>query len=287
MSVPSVTAFFDEATFTVTYVAADPESVHAAIIDPVLDYDPASGRTSTSSADAVAAFVGDNGLTVDWVLETHVHADHLSAAPYLKDKLGGQVAIGRNVAAVQQAFKGVFNIDDLATDGSQFDHLFDDGDEFKVGSIAGSIIGTPGHTPACITYVVGDAAFVGDTLFMPDFGTARTDFPGGDAGLLYDSIQKILALPDSTRLFMCHDYKAPGRDEFAWETSVAEQRETNVHINSNISRDEFVAMREERDAQLGMPKLILPSIQVNVRAGRLPEPEANGVSYLKIPLDAL
>jgi glyoxylase-like metal-dependent hydrolase (beta-lactamase superfamily II) len=287
MSVPSVTGFFDEATFTVTYVATDPESSHAAIIDPVLDYDPASGRTCTSSADAVAAFVGDNGLTVDWVLETHVHADHLSAAPYLKEKLGGQVAIGRNVAAVQQTFKGVFNIDDLATDGSQFDHLFDDGDEFEVGSIAGSIIGTPGHTPACITYVVGDAAFVGDTLFMPDFGTARTDFPDGDAGMLYDSIQKILALPDSTRLFMCHDYKAPGRDEFAWETSVAEQRETNVHINSKVSRDEFVAMREERDAQLGMPKLILPSIQVNVRAGRLPEPEANGVSYLKIPLDAL
>jgi glyoxylase-like metal-dependent hydrolase (beta-lactamase superfamily II) len=287
MSVPSVTAFFDDATFTVTYVATDPESSHAAIIDPVLDYDPASGRTSTASADAVAAFVGDNGLTVDWVLETHVHADHLSAAPYLKEKLGGQVAIGRNVAAVQQTFKGVFNIDDLATDGSQFDHLFDDGDEFEVGSIAGSIIGTPGHTPACITYVVGDAAFVGDTLFMPDFGTARTDFPGGDAGMLYDSIQKILALPDDTRLFMCHDYKAPGRDAFAWETSVAEQRETNVHINSKVSRDEFVAMREERDAQLGMPKLILPSIQVNVRAGRLPEPEANGVSYLKIPLDAL
>jgi glyoxylase-like metal-dependent hydrolase (beta-lactamase superfamily II) len=287
MSTPSVTAFFDEATFTVTYVVADPDSAHAAIVDPVLDYDPASGRTSTASADAVAAFVGDNGLTVDWVLETHVHADHLSAAPYLKEKLGGQVAIGRNVAAVQQTFKGVFNIDDLATDGSQFDHLFDDGDEFEVGSIAGSIIGTPGHTPACITYVVGDAAFVGDTLFMPDFGTARTDFPGGDAGMLYDSIQKIFALPDDTRLFMCHDYKAPGRDAFAWETSVAEQRETNVHINSKVSRDEFVAMREERDAQLGMPKLILPSIQVNVRAGRLPEPEANGVSYLKIPLDAL
>jgi glyoxylase-like metal-dependent hydrolase (beta-lactamase superfamily II) len=287
MSAPSVTAFFDEATFTVTYVAADPGSGHAAIIDPVLDYDPAAGRTSTASADAVAAFVSDNGLTVDWILETHVHADHLSAAPYLREKLGGQVAIGRNVAVVQQAFKGVFHIEDLATDGSQFDHLFDDGDEFRVGSIAGLIIGTPGHTPACITYVVGDAAFVGDTLFMPDFGTARTDFPGGDAGMLYDSIQKILSLPDSTRLFMCHDYKAPGRDEFAWETSVAEQRETNVHVNANVSRGEFVAMRKERDAQLGMPKLILPSIQVNVCAGRLPEPEANGVSYLKIPLDAL
>jgi glyoxylase-like metal-dependent hydrolase (beta-lactamase superfamily II) len=224
---------------------------------------------------------------VDWILETHVHADHLSAAPYLKNELGGRIAIGRHVAAVQETFRDVFNIDDLATDGSQFDHLFDDGDEFQVGSIAGSIIGTPGHTPACFTYVVGDAAFVGDTLFMPDFGTARTDFPGGDAGMLYDSIQKILALPDDTRLFMCHDYKAPGRDEFAWETSVAEQRADNVHVNSNVSRDEFIAMREGRDAELGMPKLILPSIQVNVRAGRLPEPEANGVSYLKIPLDAL
>ena len=287
MSAPSVTAFFDEATFTVTYVAADPESAHAAVIDPVLDYDAASGRTSTTSADAVAAFVADNELTVDWILETHVHADHLSAAPYLGEKLGGRIAIGRNVAAVQETFKGVFNIDDLATDGSQFDHLFDDGDEFEVGSIAGSITGPPGHPPACITYVVGDAAFVGDTLFMPDFGTARTDFPGGDAGMLFDSIQKILALPDDTRLFMCHDYKAPGRDEFAWETSVAEQRATNVHVNSHVSRDEFVAMREGRDAELGMPKLILPSIQVNVRAGRLPEPEANGVSYLKIPLDAL
>jgi len=287
MSAPSVTAFFDEATFTVTYVAADPGSGHAAIIDPVLDYDPASGRTSTASADAVVAFVADNGLAVDWVLETHVHADHLSAAPYRRQKLGGKVAIGGNVAKVQQTFKGVFNIEDLPTDGSQFDHLFDDGDEFQVGSIAGSVIGTPGHTPACVTYVVGDAAFVGDTLFMPDYGTARADFPGGDAGTLYDSIQKILSLPDSTRLFMCHDYKAPGRDEFAWETSVAEQRATNVHINRNVSRDEFVAMREQRDAQLGMPKLILPSIQVNVRAGRFPEPEANGVSYLKIPLDAL
>jgi glyoxylase-like metal-dependent hydrolase (beta-lactamase superfamily II) len=287
MSAPSVTAFFDEATFTVTYVAADPGSAHAAVIDPVLDYDATSGRTSTTSADAVAAFVADSGLTVDWILETHVHADHLSAAPYLKKKLGGRIAIGRKVAAVQETFKGVFNIDDLATDGSQFDHLFDDGDEFEIGRIACSIIGTPGHTPACITYVVGDAAFVGDTLFMPDFGTARTDFPGGDAGTLFDSIQKILALPDDTRLFMCHDYKAPGRDEYAWETSVAEQRATNVHANSRVSRDEFVAMREGRDAELGMPKLILPSIQVNVRAGRLPEPEANGVSYLKIPLDAL
>jgi len=287
MSAPSVTAFFDEATFTVTYVVADPDSAHAAIVDPVLDYDPASGRTSTASADKVAAFVRDNNLSIDWVLETHVHADHLSAAPYLREKLGGKIAIGKNVAAVQETFQGVFNIEDLATDGSQFDHLFEDGDEFSIGGMAGSIIGTPGHTPACITYVIGDAAFVGDTLFMPDFGTARTDFPGGDAGMLYDSIQRILALPGDTRLFMCHDYKAPGRDEFAWETSVTEQREVNVHINRNVSRDEFVAMREGRDAELGMPKLILPSIQVNVRAGQLPEAEANGVRYLKIPLDTV
>ena len=287
MSAPSVTAFFDEATFTVTYVVADPGSAQAAIVDPVLDYDPASGRTATASADKVAAFVSDNALSIDWILETHVHADHLSAAPYLREKLGGRIAIGRHVAAVQETFKGVFNIADLATDGSQFDHLFEDGDEFRVGGIAGSIIGTPGHTPACITYVIGDAAFVGDTLFMPDFGTARTDFPGGDAGMLYDSIQRILALPDDTRLFMCHDYKAPGRDTFAWDTSVAEQRAANVHINRKVSRDEFVAMREGRDAELGMPKLILPSIQVNVRAGQLPEAEANGVRYLKIPLDTL
>jgi glyoxylase-like metal-dependent hydrolase (beta-lactamase superfamily II) len=283
----SVTPFFDEATFTVTYVAADPGSAQAAIIDPVLDFDPASGRTSTQSADRVIEFVRDNGLTVDWILETHIHADHLTAAPYLQEATGGRIGIGSNVATVQEVFKGVFNIEDLATDGSQFDHLFEDGDEFKVGGIAGSIIGTPGHTPACITYVVGDAAFVGDTLFMPDFGTARTDFPGGDAAMLYDSIQKILALPDDTRLFMCHDYKAPGRDEFCWETSVAEQRETNVHINRKVSRDEFVDMRVGRDAELGMPKLILPSIQVNVRAGQMPDAESNGIRYLKIPLDAL
>jgi glyoxylase-like metal-dependent hydrolase (beta-lactamase superfamily II) len=287
MSSLAVTAFFDEATFTVTYVAADPQTGRAAIIDPVLDYDPASGRTSTASADEVVAFVGNSGLAVDWILETHVHADHLTAAPYLQETLGGKIAIGGNVAAVQDTFKGVYNIEDLATDGTQFDQLFEDGDKFKVGSIAGSIIGTPGHTPACITYVVGDAAFVGDTLFMPDFGTARTDFPGGDAGTLYDSIQKIFALPDDTRLFMCHDYKAPGRDTFAWETTVAEQRDNNVHINGNVSRDEFVALREGRDAELGMPKLIIPSIQVNVRAGHLPDAESNGVRYLKIPLDAL
>ena len=287
MSNPQVTAFFDEATFTVTYVVADPETNAAAIIDPVLDYDAASGRTATDSSDAVIDFVEANNLKVDWILESHVHADHLTGAPYLRERLGGKVGIGRHVTAVQETFRSVFNIDDLATDGRQFDHLFDDGDEFEVGGIASKVIGTPGHTPACITYVVGDAAFVGDTLFMPDFGTARTDFPGGDAGQLYDSIQKILALPDETRLFMCHDYKAPGRDEYAWETSVREQRDKNIHINKDVSRDEFVAMREGRDAQLGMPKLILPSIQVNVRAGDFPAPESNDVRYLKIPLDAL
>jgi len=287
MTKPNVSAFFDEATFTVTYVVSDPATRRAAVIDPVLDFDPASGRTSTTSADKVVAHVKDNNLGVDWILETHVHADHLSGTPYLRETLGGKAAIGKDVTAVQETFKAVFNLKDLATDGSQFDHLFGDADTFAVGDIAGHVIATPGHTPACITYVIGDAAFVGDTLFMPDFGSARTDFPGGSALLLYESIRKILALPDDTRLFMCHDYKAPGRDEFAWETSVAEQKASNIHINETVSRDEFVEMREGRDSQLGMPKLILPSLQVNLRAGRLPEPEDNNVRYLKIPLDAV
>ncbi len=287
MNKPTVTAFFDEATFTVTYVVADPQSKHAAIVDPVLDYDAASGRTSTQSADQLVQYVKDNALTVDWILESHVHADHLTGAPYLKDELGGETGIGAMVTAVQETFKGVFNIKELATDGTQFDHLFGDGETFQVGDIASHVIATPGHTPACLTYVIGDAAFVGDTLFMPDFGTARTDFPGGDAAKLYDSIQKILSLPDDTRLYMCHDYKAPGRDEYAWETTVEAQRDGNIHINKNVTRDEFIAMREGRDAQLGMPKLILPSIQVNVCAGQLPEPEDNDLRYLKIPLNAL
>jgi glyoxylase-like metal-dependent hydrolase (beta-lactamase superfamily II) len=287
MNKPTVKAFFDEATFTVTYVVADPQTKRAAIIDPVLDYDAASGRTSTHSADQVVQFVEDNALTVDWILESHVHADHLTGAPYLQDKLGGEVGIGAMVTAVQETFKGVFNIKDLVTDGTQFDHLFVDEETFQVGDIAAHVIATPGHTPACVTYVIGDAAFVGDTLFMPDFGTARTDFPGGNAAQLYDSIQKILSLPDDTRLYMCHDYKAPGRDEYAWETSVQAQRDGNIHINKNVTRDEFIAMREGRDAQLGVPKLILPSIQINVRAGKLPEPEDNDLRYLKIPLDAL
>ena len=287
MPKPNVNAFFDEATFTVTYVVADPATRRAAVVDPVLDFDPASGRTSTTSADEVIAFVKSENLGIDWILETHVHADHLSGAPYIREQLGGRTAIGANVTAVQDTFKGVFNLKDLATDGSQFDHLFEDDESFDIGGIAGRVIATPGHTPACITYVIGDAAFIGDTLFMPDFGSARTDFHGGDATQLYQSIQKILSLHDDKRLFMCHDYKAPGRDVYAWETSVAEQRASNIHINDTVSREAFVEMREGRDSQLGMPKLILPCLQVNLCAGRLPEPEDNDIRYLKIPLDAV
>ncbi|MGB5165376.1 MAG: MBL fold metallo-hydrolase [Woeseiaceae bacterium] len=287
MTKPTINAFFDEATFTVTYVAADPGSGKAAIIDPVLDFDPASGRTATTSAERVLQYVQEQQLQVEWILETHVHADHLTAAPLLKERLAATTAIGQHVTAVQNTFKGVFNIKGLATDGSQFDRLFSDDDTFELGALPARVMHTPGHTPGCVTYVIGDAAFVGDTLFMPDFGTARTDFPGGSAAKLYDSIQKIFALPDDTRLFMCHDYKAPGRDEFAWETTVAEQRASNKHINDGVSRDEFIAMREQRDSELGMPKLILPSLQVNLRAGDLPDPEDNNVRYLKIPINAL
>ena len=287
MPKPNVNAFLDEATFTVTYVVADSATRRAALVDQVLDFDPASGRTSKTSEDKVIAVVKSENLGIDWILETHVHADHLSGAPYIREQLGGRTAIGANVTAVQDTFKGVFNLKDLATDGSQFDHLFEDDESFDIGGIAGRVIATPGHTPACITYVIGDAAFIGDTLFMPDFGSARTDFPGGDATQLYESIQKILSLPDDTRLFMCHDYKAPGRDVYAWETSVAEQRASNIHINDTVSREAFVEMREGRDSQLGMPKLILPSLQVNLCAGRLPEPEDNDIRYLKIPLDAV
>ena len=287
MQQPNVNAFFDEATFTVSYVVSDPETNRAAIIDPVLDYDPNSGRTATRSVEQLIDFVAERQLQVDWILETHVHADHLSSAPRLRDAVGGRTAIGSQVSAVQEVFKQIFNIPELATDGSQFDHLFAGGDTFKVGNIDVQVIATPGHTPACVTYVIGDSAFVGDTLFMPDFGTARTDFPGGSAGLLYASIRKILALPAHTRLFMCHDYKAPGRDHYAWETTVAEQRAHNVHINERVSEEEFVALREGRDSQLGMPKLLLPSIQVNIRAGQLPDAEDNGIQYLKIPLDAV
>ena len=287
MKKPDIKAFFDEATFTVTYVVSDPATRKAAVIDPVLDYDPASGRTTTKSADDVIEHVREHGLDVDWILETHVHADHLSGAPYLQEQLGGQTAIGAGVIAVQETFKNIFNASEMATDGSQFDRLFTDEDTFAIGDIEARVIATPGHTPACVTYVIGDSAWVGDTLFMPDFGTARTDFPGGSAALLYQSIRKILALPENTRLFMCHDYKAPGRDVYAWETTVAEQREHNVHIDNTVTEATFVERRERRDKQLGMPKLLLPAIQVNMRAGKLPEPEANGIRYLKIPVDAL
>jgi glyoxylase-like metal-dependent hydrolase (beta-lactamase superfamily II) len=287
MSKPNVTAFFDEATNTVTYVVADPDSNKFVVIDPVLDYNPAAGRTSTESVTAVIDFIKQENLSLEWILETHVHADHLSGAPVLKSETNAKTAVGSRITAVQSVFKGIFNLKDLSTDGSQFDQLFNDGDEFQIGEISGRVMHTPGHTPACLTYVIGDAAFVGDTLFMPDFGTARCDFPGGDAGTLYDSIQEILALPDDTRLFMCHDYKAPGRDEFAWETSVSEQREKNIHIHEGTTREQFVEFRNGRDANLGMPKLIIPSIQMNIRAGEDPAPEDNGVCYLKVPLNQL
>ena len=283
---PDIQAFFDEATNTVSYVVSDPETRTAAIIDPVLDYDAASGRTGTSSADAIIAHVRDNALEIEWIIETHVHADHLSGAPYLREKLGGKIAIGERVRDVQTVFGDIFNVEpSFQRDGSQFDHLFKDGETFQLGQIKGQVIHTPGHTPACMTYIIGDAGFVGDTLFMPDFGTARCDFPGGDARQLYHSIQKIFALPSETRLFMCHDYKAPGRDQYAWETTVAEQKARNKHVHDGISEDEFVKMRIERDATLSMPKLILPSVQVNMRAGEKPPAEDNGTHYLKIPLD--
>jgi len=285
---PHVKAFFDEDTFTVSYIVSDPATKRAAIIDSVLDFDPASGRTSTRSADILLEYVRREGLMIDWVLETHVHADHLSAAPYLARETGGRIGIGTHVTHVQTVFGDLFDAgSDFARDGSQFGHLFADGERFKIGEIEAEAIYTPGHTPACMVYHVGEAAFVGDTLFMPDFGTARCDFPGGDARTLYQSVQKIFALPDETRLFMCHDYKAPGRDHYAWETSVAEQKASNIHVHTGITEDEFVAMRTKRDAGLAMPRLILPSVQINMRAGNLPPPADNGRRYLKLPLDAL
>ncbi|MEZ3134926.1 MBL fold metallo-hydrolase [Stutzerimonas kunmingensis] len=280
--------FFDPATFTYSYVVSDPQTRQCAVIDSVLDYDPASGRTSHATAQRLVDYVCEQDLKVQWLLETHVHADHLSAAPYLRQQLGGQLAIGDRITVVQDTFGKLFNAGTgFATDGRQFDHLFHDGDTFQVGNIQARAIHTPGHTPACMTYVIGDAAFVGDTLFMPDYGTARCDFPGGDARTLYQSIQKLFALPGGTRVFMCHDYKAPGREEFLYETTIAAEREHNVHVHAGISEDQFVAMRTARDATLGMPTLILPSVQINMRGGELPEPESNGTRYLKIPLDVL
>lgn len=284
----NVEAFFDPATFTYSYVVIDPSSQRCAIIDSVLDYDPASGRTSFASADRMIAFVKEHDLKVDWLLETHVHADHLSAAPYLKRELGGQLAIGENITVVQDTFGTLFNAGtEFATDGRQFDHLFKDGDTFQIGNIAAQAMHTPGHTPACMTYLIGDAGFVGDTLFMPDYGTARCDFPGGDARTLFQSIRKLFTLPGSTRLFMCHDYKAPGRDDFRNQTTVAEERAHNVHVHEGIDEASFVAMRSSRDATLGMPTLILPAVQINMRAGQLPPAEDNGTRYLKIPIDVL
>ena len=283
---PTVQGFFDEATNTVTYVVADPQGSACAVIDSVLDFDYASGRTDTRAADAVVAYIRAQGLVLHWVLETHVHADHLSAAPYLQAALGGKLGIGAQITVVQDTFGKVFNEGTaFARDGSQFDRLFVDGDSFMLGQMVGHVMHTPGHTPACMTYVIGDAAFVGDTLFMPDYGTARCDFPGGSAAVMYDSIQAILALPEATRIFVCHDYKAPGRAEFAWETTVGAQRALNKHLATDKAG--FVAMREARDATLAMPRLIIPSLQVNMRAGHMPEPEANGVTYLKVPVNGL
>ncbi len=285
---PEITAFFDEATFTVTYVVRDSESQKCAIVDSVLDFDYASGHTDTRSADAVIAFVKDKGYEVQWLLETHVHADHLSAAPYIQRELGGQIAIGENIRIVQDTFGKVFNEGtEFQRDGSQFDALFKEGDSFHIGQLRGDVMHTPGHTPACLTYVIGDAAFVGDTLFMPDFGTARCDFPGGSADTMWDSVQKILSLSDETRIFVGHDYKAEGRDTYAWETTVGDQKRLNKHVGAGKSKDDFVRARNERDAQLGMPRLIVPSLQVNMRAGQMPPAEENGTVYLKVPVNTL
>jgi glyoxylase-like metal-dependent hydrolase (beta-lactamase superfamily II) len=285
---PAVHAFFDEATNTITYLLREPEGRACAVIDSVLDFDYASGRTDTRSADAVVAFVRDQGLELAWVLETHVHADHLSAAPYLQERLGGQIGIGERITQVQETFGKVFNEGTrFARDGSQFDRLFRDGDSLMVGQMRVDVMHTPGHTPACLTYVAGDAAFVGDTLFMPDFGTARCDFPGGSAEVMFDSVQRILALPDATRIFVGHDYKAPGRDSYAWETTVGAQKALNVHVGAGRPKSDFVAMRQARDATLAMPRLIIPSLQINMRAGQMPEAEDNGTRYLKVPLNGL
>lgn len=288
MNQPVVTGFFDEATNTISYVVADPATRRCAVIDSLLDFDQASGRTKTESSDRLIAFVRQQQLECEWIIDTHVHADHLTAAPYVRSQLGGKTAIGEKVAAVQRVFSKIFNEgQSFHTDGRQFDHLFADGERYNIGSIDARAIHTPGHTPACMSHLIGDALFVGDTIFMPDFGTARCDFPGGDAGTLYDSIQKLFALPDATRMFLCHDYKAPGRDEYVWETTVGEQKRSNVHVKAGTSRDEFIAMRTARDATLAMPKLILPSVQVNMRAGNMPPAEDNGQRYMKIPINAL
>lgn len=285
---PRIQHFFDTATSTYSYVAADPATQRCAIVDPVLDYDPAAGRIGHDSARRIADYVREQGLEVEWLLETHLHADHLSASAWLKGELGGRLAIGSSIAQVQRTFAGLFNLGgDFPCDGSQFDHLFADGETFRIGNLQAEALHTPGHTPACMTYRIGEAAFVGDTLFMPDYGTARCDFPGGDARQLYRSIQRLFALPAATRLFLCHDYLAPGREEHQHETTVERERRENVHVHDGIGEDAFAAMRVARDATLSAPALIWPSIQVNMRGGELPEAEANGVRYLRIPLDRL
>ena len=281
---PIIRAFFDEPTNTVSYLVADPATKKAVIIDPVLDYDHNAGTVDTRSVEAMLKAADEAGYAVEWVLETHAHADHLSGAPYIKAKTGAKIGIGEHIKDVQRIFRPIFNATDLATDGSDFDHLFKDGERFKIGALDAEVLYTPGHTPADVSYKIEDAVFVGDTLFMPDYGTARADFPGGDAHQLYRSIKRLQALPPETRLFMCHDYKAPGRDEYAWETTVKEQREKNVHVREGVTEEEFVAMRSKRDATLSAPRLLLPSIQVNIRAGKFPPKAANGVSYLLIPV---
>ena len=281
---PAIRAFFDEPTNTVSYLVWNEATKKGAVVDPVLDYDHRSGKANVKSADAILAAAKASGIAIVWVLETHAHADHLSGAPYIKLKTGAKVGIGEHIREVQRIFRPVFNATDVSGDGSEFDHLFKDGERFSIGSLEGEAIYTPGHTPACVSYRIGDAVFVGDTLFMPDYGTARADFPGGDARVLYRSIKRILDLPAETRLFMCHDYKAPGRDAYAWETTVGEERSKNVHVHEGVSEDEFVAMRETRDATLAAPLLLLPSIQVNIRAGHFPPAEADGVHYLKVPV---
>mgnify|MGYP001546522044 CR=1 FL=1 len=281
---PNIAAYFDEPTNTVTYLVSDPATKQAAVIDPVLDYDHRSGKTGAHSAAKIVSDAKAQALKIVWVLETHAHADHLTAAPYIKAETGAKVAIGDHIGTVQGVFRNVFNLKDVSDSGAEFDRLLRDGETFPLGELKVEVLHTPGHTPACISYRIGDAIFVGDTLFMPDYGTARTDFPGGDAATLYRTIQKILSLPPETRLFMCHDYKAPGRDHFAWETTVREERANNVHIHEGVTESDFVAMRNARDATLAAPVLLLPSIQVNIRAGHLPEAEGNGTRYLKIPL---
>lgn len=281
---PIIRAFFDEPTNTVSYIVADPVTRKAAVIDPVLDYDPNSGAVDTRSVEAILRSAKEQGFSIVWTLETHAHADHLSGSPYIKAKTGAKIGIGDHIKDVQQIFRPVFNATDLKTDGSDFDHLFADGERFSIGELSGEVLYTPGHTPADITYKIEDAAFVGDTLFMPDFGTARADFPGGDANRLYRSIKRVLSLPPQTRLFMCHDYKAPGRDKYAWQTTVGEERQHNVHVKDGVSEEAFVAMRNARDATLSAPRLLLPSIQVNIRAGKFPPAHANGVRYLTIPV---